>query len=147
MTRAAAAVLACALAIPAAPVLRAIGDDALRAVEDESTVKLTTIGRVSGKPHTVTIWFVREGDHLFVQSGKDGHTNWYQNALVHPEIALHIGALKLRGRATPVTDPEETAHAHRLFELKYLRARITAWLGGSVGHGKVMVVEQLEPRS
>ena len=58
---------------------------------DEATVELTTTGRSSGQARTVTIWFVRDGDRLYVQSGKEGTTDWYRNLLKTPTVTLQIG--------------------------------------------------------
>ena len=118
--------------------------DDLRAVAEQSTVQLTTIGRTSGELRPVTIWFVGEGDRVFVQSGKEGQTDWYRNALVNPAVTLRIGVLTLRGQARPVDDSQETARVHRLFEQKYLGARVLGWFGSAVGHGKVIVIDQLQ---
>lgn len=49
--------------------LATMADD-LRSIGNQSTVKLTTIGRRSGQPLTVTIWFVPEGYWIYVQAGK-----------------------------------------------------------------------------
>jgi hypothetical protein len=38
----------------------------LAAVEGSSTCRITTRGRRSGKPHTVTIWFLVEGTTLYL---------------------------------------------------------------------------------
>ena len=34
---------------------------------------------------------------------------------------------------------------HELFDHKYLRARVMGWFGGGFGHGKVLLIENLEP--
>jgi hypothetical protein len=76
-----------------------------------------------------------------VQSGHDGQTDWYQNLLKTPAVSLRIGARELRGRATPIDDPVESARVHELFKQKYLRARIMSWFGGGAGSGKVVVID------
>jgi deazaflavin-dependent oxidoreductase (nitroreductase family) len=135
--------VALGLAMVAAP-SGAVSADDLRAVENASTVALTTLGRKSGQPRTVTIWFVHDAGRIYVQSGQDGATDWYRNLIANPAVAVEIGALKMRGRARPIDDPAETARVHALFERKYLRARVLGWLGGDTGHGKVVLLEQLE---
>jgi deazaflavin-dependent oxidoreductase (nitroreductase family) len=116
----------------------------LRTVQDASTVELTTTGRKSGQPRLVTIWFAVDAEgRLYVQSGQDGRTDWYRNLLVTPAVSLRIGELAMRGTATPVDDLTEVARVHQLFREKYLRARITSWFGGDVGHGKVVRIGEL----
>jgi deazaflavin-dependent oxidoreductase (nitroreductase family) len=116
----------------------------LDAIEDESEVELTTIGRSSGKPRTVTIWFVRDQDSLYVQAGKKGETNWYRNLLAQPDVRLKIGSSHLSGRAVPIEDEGETQRIHELFRSKYLTARIMGWFGGGFGSGRVVRIESLQ---
>lgn len=142
MRRATAAVL---LALLAAGTAAAGTADDLRAVADQSTVELTTVGRRSGQPRTVTIWFVVDASRLYVQAGSGGSADWYRNLAANPALSLRIGSLALRGRARPIDDAGETARVHALFEQKYLRARVFGWFGGQTGHGKVVVIEQLKP--
>jgi deazaflavin-dependent oxidoreductase (nitroreductase family) len=125
--------------------VRVAGAADLAGVADQATLELTTVGRTSGQSHTTTIWFVRQGDHIYVQSGKEGKTDWYRNALKHPAVTVRIGTLALRGRARSIDDAAETARVHELFVQKYMRARVVGWFGGSSGHGKVMVIDGLEP--
>ena len=133
-------VLALALRSPAA----ATPADDLRAARDTSTLELTTVGRKSGQARAVTIWFVYDGERLYVQSGKEGSTDWYRNLSANPAVSLRIGTVALRGRARPIDDPAESARVHALFDEKYLRARVLGWFGGDTGHGKVVLIEALE---
>jgi hypothetical protein len=40
-----------------------------RSLADEDFCYPTTIGRVSGRPHTIEIWFAIEGHTLYMLSG------------------------------------------------------------------------------
>lgn len=114
---------------------------ALEKVANYSTVEITTIGRKTGKPHTKPIWFVYDQGRFFIQSGKGGKTDWYQNLQKNPHIVLKIDTLTLRGTAKFITDPEEVARIHGLFRTKYLTARMAGLVGSSIGHGEVVEVE------
>jgi deazaflavin-dependent oxidoreductase (nitroreductase family) len=116
----------------------------LRSYQEASTIALTTTGRKSGEPRTVEIWFVvdQEG-RLYVQSGRAGRTGWYRNLLHTPAVTMRIGELAMRGVATPVDDLTEVARVHELFRQKYLRARLSAWIGSDVGRGKVVLIGEL----
>jgi deazaflavin-dependent oxidoreductase (nitroreductase family) len=113
-------------------------------IQGKSEVKLTTVGRSSGEPRTVTIWFVRDQDHLYVQSGKDGKTNWYRNLVANPQVTMDFDSLQLTGRAVPVADESEIRRVHDLFRSKYLSARIMGWFGGGFGTGRVVRLESLQ---
>lgn len=119
----------------------------LRTVGEASYVALTTTGRKSGEPRTVTIWFVVDAQgRLYVQSGRDGKTDWYRNLLQTPAVSLLIGELQMTGRAVPVVDAAEVARVHELYRQKYLRARVTGWFGGEVGHGRVVQLTDLQTK-
>lgn len=113
----------------------------LEKVANHSTVEITTIGRKTGKPHTKPIWFVYDQGHFYLQSGKGGETDWYQNLQKNPQITLKIDTLTLRGTAKFITDPQEVERIHGLFRNKYLTARMAGIVGSSIGHGEVVEVE------
>ena len=117
--------------------------DALARVADESTLEITTIGRKSGKPRTKPIWFIYDQGALYIQSGKDGKTHWYRNLQKSPQVQLKIGQLVLTGKAQFVTDVATTERVHDLFRSKYSLARVAGFVGSSIGHGKVILVEDL----
>jgi deazaflavin-dependent oxidoreductase (nitroreductase family) len=118
---------------------------ALQKVEDQSTVKLVTKGRKSGLARTVTIWFVRNANRIYVQSGKEGKTDWYRNVLGNPAVTLEFDGLTLRGEAHTVDDAGESERVHGLFRDKYLTARVMGWFGGGFGSGKIVAIDKLEP--
>src|SRR5581483_2477266 len=80
----------------------------LEKAANESTVEITTIGRKSGKPHTKPVWFVYDQGHFYLQSGKEGKSDWYQNLQKNPQITLKIGALTFAGKARFIDDPQES---------------------------------------
>ena len=105
---------------------------------------LTTVGRKSGQPRSVPIWFVVENGRVFLQAGNGGKTDWYENLRQNPTVTLDFSALVLSGRAQPIDDPAETKRVHDLFLKKYWQARVSNWFGGDFGTGKVVMVEPLE---
>ena len=113
----------------------------LEKVASESTVDLTTTGRKSGKAHTKPIWFVYDQGHLYLQSGKGGKSDWYQNLKKDPRMTLKIGTVTFQGKAKFIDDERETERIHSLFSAKYIGARLAGMVGSSIGHGKVVEVE------
>ena len=106
-----------------------------------STVKLTTTGRSSGKPRSVTIWFVIADDsHVHVQHSSRAEAQWYKNLLKNPDVKVDFGDGPLAGRAQPVTDAAEVARIQRLFRGKYLMA----WVFQLLGWGKLPLVATIE---
>jgi deazaflavin-dependent oxidoreductase (nitroreductase family) len=84
---------------------------------------LTTAGRISGRPHTIEIWFALRDRTLYLLSGGRDRSDWVRNLLAHPEVTVRIGrrdAPTLAARAR-VVDPgsDEDALARRLVTGKY----------------------------
>jgi len=113
----------------------------LEKVANESTVEITTTGRKTGKAHTKPIWFVYDQGHLYLQSGKGGKSDWYQNLKKDPQMALKIGSVTFNGKAKFIDDEKETERIHSLFSVKYIGARLAGMVGSSIGHGKAIEVE------
>jgi len=113
----------------------------LEKVANESTVDITTTGRKSGKAHTKPIWFVYDQGRLYLQSGKEGKSDWYQNLKKNPQMTLKIGSISFPGKAKFIDDEKETERIHSLFSAKYIGARLAGMVGSSIGHGKAVEVE------
>lgn len=80
---------------------------------------VTTVGRRSGKPHTIEIWFAVDGDVAYLLSGGGDRSDWVRNIAADPEVSVRIGLVRFRGRGRTVTDQEEDALARRLLLEKY----------------------------
>ncbi len=93
----------------------------LRDLAQEDFCYLTTTGRVTGKPHTIEIWFGLEGSTLYMLSGGRDSSDWVKNIRRHPDVTIRIGNHYFRGSGRVVEDPEEDALARRLLVDKYRR--------------------------
>jgi len=74
------------------------------------TVLLTTTGRKSGKPHTVALGTVREGDGWIVigsNGGADVDPNWWLNMVANPDVILQINDQMLKARMQEITNPAD----------------------------------------
>lgn len=73
----------------------------------KATVKLTTTGRKSGQPRTVTIWFVAVApDRIEVQHAREPVAQWYKNLAANPEVTVDFGDGPLEARARTIVDVE-----------------------------------------
>ncbi len=61
----------------------------LRQVAGKQTTRLTHYGRKTGKPHEVTIWFVLDGDRLYIGTA-NVNRQWVQNVQKTPQVKLSI---------------------------------------------------------
>ena len=74
-----------------------------------SVCYLETIGRVSGRPHEIEIWFAADGDTIWMLSGGMDRSDWVRNLQHNPAVRVRIAGEWLTGRAAIVTDPARGA--------------------------------------
>lgn len=60
-------------------------------------IKLSVIGRKSGKTISIPVWFVLEGEKLFLLPVQGSDTQWYKNVLQNPSIRIDARGV---GRST-----------------------------------------------
>ena len=84
---------------------------------------LTTTGRRTGHPHTVEIWFGRDGDAptLYLLSGGGDGADWVRNGRAHPDVSVRVGDTAYAARFRVVEDAAEDALARGLLLEKYDR--------------------------
>jgi deazaflavin-dependent oxidoreductase (nitroreductase family) len=90
---------------------------------------LTTLGRRSGRPHEIEIWFVLHDGIVYLLSGGSDRSDWVKNLVADPHVSIRIGAETRATTARVVTDPDEDALARRVVLEKY-RPRYSGELGG-----------------
>ena len=78
----------------------------LDSIADARTLKITTLGRQTGKPHTVTIWFVIYSGEIYVSTDDLRLRDWTRNLLANPVVSVEVAGQQLRGRARRVEDEE-----------------------------------------
>lgn len=86
---------------------------------DDDFCYLTTTGRVSGRPHTIEIWFALHGRALYLLAGGRHNADWVKNMLRAPEVQVRLRDQLFAGRGRVVAAPEEDALARRLVVGKY----------------------------
>ena len=80
-----------------------------RALTHDRTVDITTIGRRSGRPWRIEIWFHSLDGRIYI-SGRPGRRGWYANVVAHPDFVFHLketAHADIPARAHPITDPAE----------------------------------------
>ena len=81
---------------------------------------LTTTGRKSGKPRTMPLLYLREGDALVVvasEGGAERNPAWFLNLQASPAVEVEIGRKKEQRRARKATDEERARLWPRLVEM------------------------------
>ena len=91
----------------------------LDAFAHEDFCYLTTTGRVSGRPHTIEIWYVLHEETLYMLSGGLDQSDWVKNLLRDAAVAVKIKERMFHGHARVVKDAQEDALARQLIAGKY----------------------------
>jgi deazaflavin-dependent oxidoreductase (nitroreductase family) len=69
------------------------------------TVDITTIGRSSGRPRRIEIWWFRF-DERFIITGTPGRRDWLANLKANPTLVVHVDGRDLAATANEVTDAD-----------------------------------------
>ena len=86
-----------------------VSEQVQRALAHDRTVDITTIGRRSGQPRRIEIWFHNLDGRIYI-SGLPGRRGWYANVFAHPDFVFHLketAQADIPARAHPITDPAE----------------------------------------
>jgi F420H(2)-dependent quinone reductase len=110
-------------------------DERIRqALASDQTIDITTIGRASGVPRRLEIWFHNLDGEIYI-TGTPGKRDWYANMLVNPAFTFHLknrAVVDLAARATPITDPtERRAIFGRILPTVGRAADLENWIAGS----------------
>ena len=92
--------------------------DRLAAVSNRSTCKLTHHGRKSGKPYQVTIWFVVDGELVYLETA-NAKRQWVRNLQANPQISFEVGGHTFSGTSERVRDPAVERRVMDLVAAKY----------------------------
>ena len=90
----------------------------LKRLAGRSTLILTHYGRKSGKPYEVKIWFVVDGDRVFIGTADVRH-QWIKNVQKNPRIKLSVGGEKFEAEARFLDDSAERNRALAAAGRKY----------------------------
>ncbi len=100
----------------------------LTAIKDASTLQITTVGRKTGKRHTVTIWFLVDGEKVYLATLRL-RRDWVRNVMKNGRVELDIAGQRLKGHATRIVDPDRIARVNALLRKKYWAAWLGSWFG------------------
>jgi deazaflavin-dependent oxidoreductase (nitroreductase family) len=83
----------------------------------EITISVT--GRKSGRTISIPVWFVAEGDQLYLLPVQGSDTQWYRNVLENPALRVEAGGAQSEVKGVPVTDAAKVSSVVEKFRGKY----------------------------
>lgn len=80
---------------------------------------LTTIGRTSGLPREIEIWFIARGNTIYMLSGNGQNSHWVMNIHSNPYVTVRIGDDEFHGVARVLEPGEEERPVRQPMAAKY----------------------------
>lgn len=96
-----------------------IQTDFRTALQGSDEVEITVTGRTSGRPISLPVWFVQEGEKLYLLPGKGPESDWYKNLRKTPTIRLAAKGKSFTTSATPIADEASVREVVNKFRDKY----------------------------
>jgi hypothetical protein len=82
-------------------------------------ITLSVKGRKSGKDIPRPVWFVHEGNILYLLPVQGSDTNWYKNMLADPTLKISVNNKKMAVKSTVVTERNRVDDIVKKFKSKY----------------------------
>jgi hypothetical protein len=98
--------------------------DLYKRLDRASEMTLSVKGRKSGRDIPRPVWFVHEGNTLYLLPVQGSDTNWYKNLLTDPTLKISVngeggGEKEIPVRGKPITDRNSVDDIVRKFKSKY----------------------------
>jgi deazaflavin-dependent oxidoreductase (nitroreductase family) len=87
-----------------------MNDEATAALARDRVIDITTVGRRTGRPRRIEIWYHRLDGRYYITGTPGRPRDWYANLVAHPGFTFHLkesATADLPATARPVTDPVE----------------------------------------
>jgi deazaflavin-dependent oxidoreductase (nitroreductase family) len=82
-------------------------------------IKLSVVGRKTGRTISVPVWFVFEDEKLYLLPVRGSDTQWYRNVLKNPSIGIEARGEKGEFRGVPIRKAESVKPVVEKFREKY----------------------------
>ena len=82
-------------------------------------IKISVIGRKSGRRISVPVWCVLDGEKLYLLPVRGSEIQWYKNVRENPSIQIDARGAEAEFRAVPVTGARAVKSVVEKFREKY----------------------------
>jgi deazaflavin-dependent oxidoreductase (nitroreductase family) len=105
------------------------------ALKNDLVIDITTIGRKTGKPRRLEIWFHNLNGQLYITGSPGKKRDWLANMIANPKFTFHMKQslqADIPARATPIFDePSRRDILARIIEKLGGGRDLEAWVDGS----------------
>ncbi|MGQ0608038.1 MAG: nitroreductase family deazaflavin-dependent oxidoreductase [Chloroflexota bacterium] len=110
--------------------------DLLRSHLADAVCHLQTVGRTSGRPRTIAIWFATDGERIYLLAGGRDRAHWVRNLRAEPHVRVRIGGQTVEGTARVIEGEAREPLARHLLAGKYQGwtegAPLSSWAASSL---------------
>lgn len=106
------------------------GNDLRRVLDSAEELNITFIGRKTGRRFSTPVWFVKEGEKLYLLPVNGTSSNWYRNILKNPKMEFEVEGKKAASEARPVKDKKRILETIARFSTKYGAADVKRYYSG-----------------
>ena len=92
--------------------------------ERHGTLKISTVGRITGMRHEVKIQFALDTDGRFFIATRDKRRDWVRNIVKNPSVEVTISGVTRKMKVLPLKTDLEKQHVSDLYAKKYPLARL-----------------------
>ncbi len=92
-----------------------LGDRLVRSSE----INVAVTGRKSGRTISNPVWFVLDGDQIYLLPVRGSDTQWYKNVVKSPSIRISAEGAESEFQAVPITDTAGVSAVVEKFRKKY----------------------------
>jgi hypothetical protein len=82
-------------------------------------IHIRVTGRKSGRLISIPVWFVSNGDELYLLPVQGSDTQWYRNVLKNRSIGIDARGVEAEFKAAPITDAKQVSLVAEKFRDKY----------------------------
>ncbi len=93
-------------------------------------ISITVTGRRTGCAITIPVWFVCEGNALWLLPVYGSQTQWYRNLGANRAITIHVGKERRAPQARLLKNPAAVRGVIQRFREKYTPEEIKLWYTG-----------------
>src|SRR5215212_11811244 len=84
-----------------------------------SEITLSAKRRKSGRDIHRPVWFVHEGNTVYLLPNYGSDTNWYKNFLANQTLKISVSDEEISARGKPITDSSRVRDVMSKFSSKY----------------------------
>ena len=93
-------------------------------------IKISVMGRKSGRRISIPVWFVVEGEKLYLLPVQGSDTQWYKNVRKNRSIGIDARGVAAEFRAAPVTGAKAVKSVIEKFREKYGAGDVRKYYSG-----------------